>query len=222
MPHHDGEAECGVNPYLAFTDVCINLVMILALIAPLMILLGNRGWDDIRYKQQLTHFGILVAAMPADARPELGFQNDAPGEQRWQFSNYTLFGGRTRGVTRRGEVALSQFARILHSNHASWWRIRIEAHTRAGVDSNLGSMMFTASRAVAISNYLHQDCGIDPWRITASGRGYQNPLLGLSRYDRRNDRIDILVVPPAVVDNAAHQGEATCEYCRQHGPPKPW
>ena len=39
-----------LSPYIAFADVFLNLSLIFLLFIPIILIIGNRGWDNLRYK----------------------------------------------------------------------------------------------------------------------------------------------------------------------------
>lgn len=191
-----------INPYIALADVYMNLGVAFVLFALLFMLLGHRGWEDVRYKEEHRRFEQSVRAIPELDAIEVRPRNDAPGEQRWMFPSGMLFAGDSTTLTPDGRHALGRFAWLLRSNQDLWWRIRVEAHSRQTYRAIPGSrdrraFTLTAQRAVEVSMFLH-GLGIAPYRIVASGRGYQDLLVPQDPSSTANDRVDILLITPSV------------------------
>jgi len=205
-----------LNPYIAFTDLCLNLALVFLLVIPLVMLLGNRGWDEVRYREYQARLAAAVdGAFAGTAPPERRPRNDAPGEQRWSFAGTTvpgteLFAVRrlrsrlveTATLTPAGKARLRAFARVLQQHRGLWHRVRIEAHTRQKSARYTGreemaSLRLSADRAAAVAQFLFSECRIPPHRLAISGRGHQDPVDPLHKASERNDRVDLLVISPA-------------------------
>jgi flagellar motor protein MotB len=205
-----------LNPYIAFTDLCLNLAIVFLLMIPLVMLLGNRGWEEARYRDYQAKLAAAVGrAFKATTPPERRARNDAPGEQRWSFAGTTvpgseLFVVRRRGprvvetatLTPQGQARLRAFAKVLKGNPGLWHRVRIEAHTRQRSARYRGreemeSLNLSAERAAAVARFLFAECRIPPHRLAISGRGHQDPVDREHRASERNDRVDLLVISPA-------------------------
>ncbi len=189
-----------VNPYIALADVYMNLGVAFVIFALLFMLLGNRGWDDVRYREEQQRFSQSVLADPALAdKVQLRNRNDAPGEQRWMFPSNILFAGDSTRLTPQGRRVLRQFAAVLLANQGLWWRVRVEAHSRqrvrlASATEERAAFALTGMRAVEVASVLQQ-AHLPPYRIVASGRGHQDLLDPSNRSAQVNDRVDILVIP---------------------------
>jgi outer membrane protein OmpA-like peptidoglycan-associated protein len=211
-----------LNPYIAFTDLCLNLALVFLLFIPLVMLLGNRGWDEARYREYQAKLAAEVAGAfagkaPADGPlpPERRPRNDAPGEQRWTFAGTTapgtdLFVAQRQGrrlvetatLTPAGKERLRAFALVLQQHRGLWHRVRIEAHTRQKSARYTGreemeSLRLSADRAAAVAQFLFAECRIPPHRLAISGRGHQDPVDARDKASERNDRVDLLVISPA-------------------------
>jgi chemotaxis protein MotB len=205
-----------LNPYIAFTDLCLNLALVFLMVIPLVMLLGNRGWEEVRYRDYQAELGAAVRrAFAGGTPPEQRARNDAPGEQRWTFAGTTVPGRELFVVRRRGrrleETAtlapagkerLRAFARVLQQHRKLWHRVRIEAHTRqkrAGYTGReeMESLNLSAERAAAVAHFLFAECRIPPHRLAISGRGHQDPVDARHKDSERNDRVDLLVISPA-------------------------
>ena len=158
----------------------------------------------------------MDAVNSGDAAPPLyAPANDAPGEQRWRFQSLTFQASQDAQqpdnipleLTPDSQQRLSAFAAVLTQRHDLWHRIRIEAHVPEPCQvpspaQERQSLELTAQRAVAVHEYLFQECHIQPYEITSSGRGYHDRLDSIPATDDQNDRVDILVTSPAVVTHS--------------------
>jgi outer membrane protein OmpA-like peptidoglycan-associated protein len=204
LPLHNEDADATLNPYIAFTDIFINVALIFALLAPLVMLLGNRGWEETRYKEfQKQLEERVVADIPSRTRPVNAPRNDAPGEQRWVFRSSALFPNGSTRLAPQGRDTLRAFAKLLLGHDRLWWRIRVEAHTRqSAAEPSLAeeraAMTLTAERAVEVTMFLYGECGITPNRVVPSGRGHQDLTPSVPRDSPANDRVDLLVLPATV------------------------
>jgi chemotaxis protein MotB len=205
-----------LNPYIAFTDLCLNLALVFLLVIPLVMLLGNRGWDEVRYREYQEELSAAVGrAFAGQAPPAQRPRNDAPGEQRWTFSGTRLRGTElfaarrlkgqlveTATLTPAGQKRLRAFARVLKLRRDLWHRVRIEAHTRQRsphytAREEMESLRLSADRAAAVAHFLFAECSIPPHRLAISGRGHQDPVDARHKGSERNDRVDLLVISPA-------------------------
>jgi outer membrane protein OmpA-like peptidoglycan-associated protein len=71
-------------------------------------------------------------------------------------------------------------------------KLRIEGHTDA-VGSDAYNNDLSLRRAVAVANYLVQDMGIAPARLTVAGKGKSEPLVA-DPYDPANRRVQFVRV----------------------------
>ena len=200
-----------LNPYIALADILINLVLILLVFIPIVLLVGTRGWDEVVYKKYQKQMEEAVSQkIPEDRRPVRENRNDAPGEQRWVFDRVRMFEAGSansdlptlsadgKGVLRSFAVALNENRNL---NHRIWWRIRVESHIpqtklHPNGDDEEESLKLTAKRATAVSVFLFRECGIHPWELTTSGRGYQDLRNRKHKFSPENERIDLLVISP--------------------------
>jgi chemotaxis protein MotB len=201
---HRGHRSDPINPYIALADVYMNLGVAFVILAMLFMFLGNRGWEDVRYRRYLQDFERAVLNEP-DLAGRVAFcnRNDAPGEQRWMFPNAVLFRGDTATLTPDGRRVLNRFAALLRQNRHLWWRIRVEAHSRqdtydTGPAAERRALTLTSMRAVAVALHLHYAGDIEPYRIVASGRGYQDQYDRNEPWSLKNDRVDILLLPRSI------------------------
>lgn len=199
---HNRERSDTLNPYIALADVYMNLGVAFVLFALLFMLLGHRGWEDIRYKEEHRRLERSIRATPALSSIVLSPRNDAPGEQRWMFPSGVLFAGDTARLTGKGRRTLAHFADLLRADQSLWWRIRVEAHSRqmpasTTLASERRAFTLTVLRAVEVAMFL-KESGLEPYRIVASGRGYQDLAVRATPMSKINDRVDILLIPPSV------------------------
>lgn len=197
--------EQEVNPYIAFTDLMINFVLVLVFFLAGVSLLGRIGWDEVRYRdiqkevkarieQQLS--GVVIHDYPYGARAPLSrHRNDPPGSQRWAIFSDQLFYPNSATLTPDGIQKLRKLAAVLLEHHRvmknmypqdrnseekewlnhTWRRIRIEGHTRPTLEKERENWKLSADRAVAVAEVLERS-GIAPWYIAIAGRGGQTPF----------------------------------------------
>ncbi len=199
-----------LNPYIALADILINLVLILLLFIPLILLVGTRGWDEVLYKKyQLQMEEAVNERFSADQRPVRENRNDASGEQRWVFTKVRMFDSDSSAdlpiLSQEGKNSLKAFASALNAHRDPkdriWWRIRVESHvplskSRPTLNDEAESLKLTGKRATAVSVFLFEKCGIHPWELTTSGRGYQDLRDRERKSSPQNERIDLLVISP--------------------------
>lgn len=182
------------NPIIAFADVLLSLVLILAFVTSAITLAGRVGWENIRYKesQQLVRDAVL-RALEEDFRPyeEVG-RNDPPGVQRWVFQTGQLFIQDSTELSERGVDILTRFAAVLREN-GDWRRIRIEGHTQPPLESQDNDWELSATRAASVARVFTGPGAIEPWYLAVAGRAGQNPINPRDRFDPRNERVEILL-----------------------------
>ncbi len=189
-----------LNPYIALTDLCINLVLIFALMLPIVMLLGNKGWEAAKYRKLQDLFKSEIAkADTGRLKPIQKPHSDVPGEQRWMFPGQQMFDGGTSTLSPDGENALNAFGKVLKDHKSLWKRVRVEAHTRQVLTYYDGgaekrSWDLTSQRANVVTKYLFYEGHIEPNFFTASGRGDQDPIDKINKGSFINDRLDILVI----------------------------
>ena len=200
----------GINPYIALSDILTNLCLWFAVMVIIVGTINARFWEDAQYKKFQQEFEASVnRRFPKGNGPQYRFRHDAPGEQRWMFPVKMLFGASSMDLSEGGKRALQAFAGILVANKNLWWRIRVEAHTHQpsrhpSTADELHAMQLTANRAVVVAMYLYKRCHVEPYRVVASGRGYQDLIREQEPTSLENDRVDILVIPYNVGQGALH------------------
>lgn len=202
--------EQELNPYIAFTDLMINFVLVLVFFLAGISLLGRIGWDEVRYRdiqkevkarieEQIP--GVLLHDYPYGAREPLSrYRNDSPGSQRWAIFSDQLFYPNSAVLTPDGVEKLKKLAAVLLEHHRmmkekypesldseekewlnhTWRRIRIEGHTRPTLDGERENWKLSADRAVAVAEVLERS-GIAPWFIAIAGRGGQSTFTNQKR-----------------------------------------
>ncbi|MEM3426550.1 MAG: hypothetical protein QXI42_12235, partial [Thermoproteota archaeon] len=53
-------SEESINPYIAFTDVGVNLILILIFFVAAVLTIGRAGWEKIRYQEPMEQFRRAV------------------------------------------------------------------------------------------------------------------------------------------------------------------
>ncbi|UQN08777.1 OmpA family protein [Deinococcus sp. QL22] len=184
------------NPYIAFSDLTLNLVFVLIFFVGGILAVGQAGWEQVRYRkaQDVVAQAVRDARLPA--RPLLllpGQRNDPPGAQRWVvFATQTMFVGDTAALTPTGQAALVAFARVLREQDQHWKRIRIEGHTQTSRPNTPERWGLSAGRASAVAEAFYLSGGITPNRLAVAARGGQTSYDG-QKFDPRNERVEIVV-----------------------------
>lgn len=182
------------NPYIAFSDLTLNLVFVLIFFLVAMLAVSQSGWEQVRYKQAQDKVATAVRAAHLPVAPTVllpGQRNDPPGAQRWVFPSRQMFAGDTAALTPDGQQILSNFARVLKAN-LLWERIRIEGHTQTSRESVPERWGLSAARASAVAEVFYNDGRIPPYRLAVAARGGQTPFAGRS-FDPLNERVEIVV-----------------------------
>lgn len=190
-----GFADDQLNPYIAFTDVVLNLVFILVFFVASVLVVSQVGWEEISTRVPQQQVASAVQRSGMTERPRLldrRLRNDPPGVQRWAFAGgrVRLFEAGTARLTPGGQEVLVAFARILKSNR-HWRRIRVEGHTmppRVGRES----WGLSAARAAEVARVFASEGKIPANYLAVAGRGGQTPYLG-DPLDPRNERVEIVL-----------------------------
>jgi len=172
--------EDDTNPYIALSDLAINLVLILAFCVAAANVIGRAGWDKVKYRDAQAAFRAAVNAMPDHLRPdEHPGKHDPPGAQRWVFRGASLFRPGTPVLLPEGTRRLKVFARALATHNegnperSRWRRVRIEGHNRRTIKGEEENWELSAARAAAVARILYPP--IPPHRMAVSARGGQDP-----------------------------------------------
>jgi chemotaxis protein MotB len=211
-----------VNPYIGFTDLMINFVLVLVFFLSALSMLGRIGWDEIRYRdiqkevrariqKELKDF--MLDEHPLEVRNGKHvalsrYRNDPPGAQRWVIYSERLFLADTAQLTPDGKEKLKKLATVLIRHHEetkikyplndewlkhTWRRIRIEGHTRPTQVEERENWNLSAARAAAVANVL-SGSGIPAWFIAVAARGGQTPFMRtLPPHDPRHERVEIIL-----------------------------
>jgi chemotaxis protein MotB len=186
-----------INPYIAFTDVGMNLILVLLFFVAAVLSIGRSGWEKVRYRHPMRDFyNAVQLQMPENVRPQHvspEARNDPPGVQRWDFSGKMLFFPNTARLTPEGYRALVQFARILSRHKDKWRRIRIEGHTIPPVQWLHDDWELSASRAAVVARIFHAEGRIPPHFLVVSGRAGQAPVDKRNPANPRNERVEIAI-----------------------------
>lgn len=183
------------NPYIAFSDLTLNVIFVLIFFVGGILAVGQAGWEQVRYRkaQEVVVQAVRRAQLPA--RPLLllpAQRNDPPGAQRWVFSSQQMFVGDTATLTPAGQQALVAFARVLRAQGRHWKRVRIEGHTQTSKPKVPERWVLSAGRASAVAEAFYLRGGISPNRLAVAARGGQTPYNG-RKFDPRNERVEIVV-----------------------------
>lgn len=182
-----------INPFIAFSDLMLNLALILVFFVVATILIGRAGWEEVRYKDAQK---LVRDAVQRDLPPPVGPSNpaklDPPGAQRWVFPNESLFALGTSDLTPSGKAILGQFATIL-CQHPDWRRIRVEGHTRPPQPGEADQWILSAERAAEVAKVLANLGRIRPYHLAVAGRAGQAPVNKAFPDDPQNERVELLV-----------------------------
>lgn len=183
------------NPYIAFSDLILNLVFVLIFFLGGILAVGQAGWEQVKYRNAQEKVVRAVKKSPLTVRPLLlppAQRNDPPGAQRWVFRSQNMFLGDTADLTPQGQAALVSFARVLRSQSTNWKRVRIEGHTQTSQSNTPERWGLSAARASAVAEAFYLKGGISPNRLAVAARGGQTPYAN-KKFDPRNERVEIVV-----------------------------
>lgn len=96
-------------------------------------------------------------------------------------------------LTKTAQAALDRVAHALQSEKLAAYRFRVEGHAdpRGAADAN---MKLSEARAAAVVDYLTQQGGIAPERLTSVGKGATDPLNRRNPTAPENRRVTIVTV----------------------------
>ncbi|WP_179401421.1 OmpA family protein [Burkholderia guangdongensis] len=96
-------------------------------------------------------------------------------------------------LTKTAQAALDRVAQALQSEKLAAYRFRVEGHAdpRGSADAN---MKLSEARAAAVVDYLTQQGGIAPERLTSVGKGSTDPLNRRNPTAPENRRVTIVTV----------------------------
>ncbi|GAA0516300.1 OmpA/MotB family protein [Deinococcus depolymerans] len=181
-----------LNPFIAFSDLMLNLALILVFFVVATILIGRAGWEEVRYKDAQK---LVRAAVQRDLPRPLGPSNttrlDPPGAQRWVFQNETLFQPGTSTLTEPGRAVLAKFARII-CRSPEWRRIRVEGHTKP-IQGQADEWELSAARAAQVAKVLANIGRIRPYHLAVAGRAGQAPVDKKRPDNPENERVELLL-----------------------------
>ncbi len=204
------------NPFIAFTDVGMNLILILAFFLAVVFALAGVGrqkdqgtqahpvqplaqheeMEAAPYRRAMRLFyQAVMRDMSATSRPrhiDAKYLNDPSGTQRWSFLSTKLFYPQTAKLTPEGSTRLIEFARILVLHKDKWRRIRIEGHTMPPRPGERDDWELSAQRASVVARVFYAS-GISPYFIAVAGRAGQAPYPEFRKTDPRNERVEIVI-----------------------------
>ncbi len=186
-----------INPFIAFTDVAINFLLILTIIVALLVGVSQYGWERVRYRTPMEQFEKAVKeSLAVSQRPNLlpiESRNDPPGVQRWVFSGQTLFQTGSAQLTVDGRRKITLFAKVLGQHKDKWRRVRIEGHTRAARVGEPETWVLSAQRAAVVAEVLHTQGRIARHMLAIAGRGGQALLYPKQPNHPENERVEIVI-----------------------------
>lgn len=181
------------NPYIALSDLALNLVLVLVFFVAALVVIGRSGWEDVKYKDAQQRVRLAVRdGLPESLRPNNTPKNDPPGAQRWVFTNRQLFLEGQQALSREGRRVLTDFAKIL-CRHPDWRRIRVEGHTRPPRPGEPDNWLLSAGRAAVVATAFTNDGGVKPYHVAVAGRAGQAPIDKKWPDNPSNERVEIII-----------------------------
>ena len=187
--------QADTNPYIAFSDLTLNLIFVLIFFIGGILAVGQAGWDQVKYRKAQESGVAAVRRAPLTVRPSLlspAQRNDPPGAQRWVFRSQNMFAGDSAVLTPQGQGTLVAFAQVLRAQEKNWKRVRIEGHTQTSRPNTPERWDLSATRASAVAEAFYLRGGISPNRLAVAARGGQTPFNG-KKFDPQNERVEIVV-----------------------------
>ncbi|PTA68593.1 OmpA family protein [Deinococcus arcticus] len=187
--------QAEANPYIAFSDLALNLVFVLIFFVGGILAVGQAGWEQVRYRNAQESVVRAVKQAPLTVRPVLlspAQRNDPPGAQRWVYRSQGMFVGDTATLSPAGQATLISFARVLRAQGKHWKRVRIEGHTQTSKPNDPERWDLSAARASAVAQAFYRLGGVPPNRLAVAARGGQTPYAG-RKFEPRNERVEIVV-----------------------------
>lgn len=199
-----------INPYIALSDLTINLVLILVFFMAGVVAVGRAGWEQVRYRDSQSAFQEAVEErLSMTHKPvEHKGKNDPPGAQRWVFKNTQLFEPGTAELTAEGRDSLVEFAELLKDHKDKWRRIRVEGHTLPPAPFERNNWTLSNARAEKVARVFSGSGGIASYFLSASGRGGQNPITD-DPLDPSNERVEIVI--EYALNSAVSQSSGTTD-----------
>jgi outer membrane protein OmpA-like peptidoglycan-associated protein len=191
--HNDGS----LNPFIAFTDVGINLVLILTFFVAAVLSVGRAGWGGagcVEWEKSVYH--AVMREMRPELRPQhidRAYRNDPTCVQRWRFAGKALFYPNSVKMTPEGYQSVAKFAEILGRYRGQWRRIRIEGHTAPPLPGQNDDWELSAQRAAVVARIFHSRGRIPAYHLAVSGRAGQAPWDRLSRTNPENERVEVVI-----------------------------
>lgn len=175
------------NPYIALTDVLINLIFILLFFSSAILFLGRLGQGDLQYKKAQDELkAALEKTFPLTEKKRAVWnnvgKNDPPGTQRWVLDSQGLFVEGTSDFESAssdnsgGAEIILRFSEQLRDHRTTWRRIRIEGHTNPPANGQIDDWDLSARRATAVAKLLSTKGRIEPHFLSVSARAGQDPL----------------------------------------------
>jgi chemotaxis protein MotB len=199
-------AEENLNPYIALSDLTINVVFIFVFMIAAILVAGeiSREREESRYKKAQVAIQQAITNTPMAARPiVIPSRNDPPGSQRWAFAgrdtrDAPLFKSPTSaGLTLQGQQRFLKFAQVLQKqiNNNIFRRIRIEGHTLPPETNEKDNWNLSAQRAATVANLFATQGRIPSNYLAVAARGGQTPFNGSvgKSSDPANDRVEIII-----------------------------
>lgn len=194
-----------VNPYIAFTDVGINLVLILAFFAILIMAVGRLGWGEEGCKDSEQSLQEAVMKEMGRDLEKCGLimvnrreYNDPLCVQRWRFDGVKLFKRNSVRMSPSADQCVARFAKVIgrycdKDKCSLWRRIRIEGHTIPPKPGQPDNWELSAGRAAVVARIFHSRGRIPAYYLGVSGRAGQAPLDKANRLNPKNERVEVVI-----------------------------
>lgn len=197
MNEYRVQTEDPLNPYIAFSDVGINLVLILVFFIAAVLSIGRAGWGGVGCTDsERGVYDAVRSEMDAAARPkhiDRSYRNDPTCVQRWHFAGKALFYPNSVKMTPEGYHSVSKFAEILGRYRNRWRRIRIEGHTIPPMPGQADDWELSAHRAAVVARIFHSKGKIPAYYLAVSGRAGQAPWNTEDRTSPENERVEVVI-----------------------------
>jgi len=196
---HEFETQQGdsLNPFIAFTDVGINLVLILAFFIAAVLTIGRAGWGGAGcVEREKSVYQAVMKEMRPEMRPqhvERAYRNDPTCVQRWRFAGKTLFYPNSVKMTPEGYQSVAKFAAILGRYRGQWRRIRVEGHTIPPLPGQHDNWELSAQRAAVVARIFHSRGRVPAYHLAVSGRAGQAPWDRVNRTSPENERVEVVI-----------------------------
>lgn len=198
IPHGD-EPHVPMWPSMSDLALCTALVMILYVVVQFVVSYEATALTlEIETRQE-----ALARVVSTAVGESFGSQLRIAGDgnlQRITFSDQVLFDSGRAELKPTGKLILQTVGGVLRERSESFARVLVEGHTDDRPlrrDSPFPSNWeLSSARATSVVRFLHDDCGLEPKLLSASGYSQFHPIDDRDHDDARglNRRVELVVV----------------------------